>query len=204
MPLIRSSKPLAEAVPEPVVSIDRASLGRDLQSPEAEVRRAAVRRAARLGAAAELADGLDGESDHGIREMRLTALARIGGPAAAKPLVELLRSEDALLRNSVLEALQGMGEAIIPQIEGLLDDADSDVRIFAVNILQSLRSPRAPELALKVMARDPHANVCAAAVDVLAETGRPEMAEALRAVTQRFPGDPFLRFSVRAALRRMG
>lgn len=97
-----------------------------------------------------------------------------------------------------------MGDDIVPEIEMLLDDPDSDIRIFAVNIVHSLRSPRAPDIALKVIEADTHVNVCAAAVDVLAEIGRPDMADALRAVAIRFPDQPFLAFAVRAALKRIG
>ena len=97
-----------------------------------------------------------------------------------------------------------MPRTAAPLIEDLLVDPDSDVRIFAVNILQSLKSPTVPDLALKVISTDPHVNVCAAAVDVLAEVGRPEMAGALRNVAARFPDQPFLAFAVRTALKRMG
>jgi len=134
----------------------------------------------------------------------LTTLVRNGGVAAARSVLDLLRSDDAGLRNAAIETLQEMGEAVTPLIEELLADPDSDVRIFAMNILISLNSPRVPEIALKVIASDPHVNVCAAAVDVLAEAGRPEMAGALRDVANRFPDQPFLAFSVRAALKRIG
>ena len=62
-----------------------------------------------------------------------------------------------------------MGEAVVPEIELLLHDANPDLRIYAVNIIHSMRSPRAPDIALGVIATDPHVNVCAAAVDILAE-----------------------------------
>ena len=107
------------------------------------------------------------------------------------------------MRNAVVETLQSMGDVIIPEVEHLLESPDSDIRIFAMNIAVSLRSPRAPALALKVIQNDPHVNVCAAAVDVLAEVGRPEMAGALRDAVTRFPDHPFLAYAVRAALKRI-
>jgi HEAT repeat protein len=116
----------------------------------------------------------------------------------------MLSTEDALLRNAVIETLQSMGEAVVPEIELLLDDENPDLRIYAVNIIHTMRSQRAPDIALGVIATDPHVNVCAAAVDILAEVGRPEMADELRAVADRFPDQPFLAFAVRAAIKRIG
>jgi HEAT repeat protein len=116
----------------------------------------------------------------------------------------MLSTEDALLRSAVIETLQSMGEAVVPEIELLLDDENADLRIYAVNIIHSMRSSRAPDIAFSVIATDPHVNVCAAAVDVLAEVGRPEMADELRAVANRFPGQPFFAFAVRAAIKRIG
>jgi HEAT repeat protein len=203
MPLIRSSA----AIEDPdatVVTLDRTKLRADLESPDEEVRRTAVRLATRLGEAEILARRLEDESDAGLRETILTSLVRIGGVKAARPLMEALRSDDALLRNAVIETLQGMGELVASEIETLLDDENPDLRIYAMNILQSLRSPGVPEIALRVLAADPHVNVCAAAVDVLAEVGTPEMADDLRAVADRFPDQPFLAFAVRAAIKRIG
>jgi HEAT repeat protein len=189
---------------KPIAATGADALQEDMQSDDAAVRRAAVVRAGRCGATVLLASRLQVENDRGVRETILTNLVRNGGLAAARPLLNLLRSDDADLRNAVIETLQGMSDAITPLIEDLLTDPDADVRIFAVNILQSLKSPTVPDLAVKVISTDPHVNVCAAAVDVLAEVGRPEMAGALRDVAARFPDQPFLAFAVRTALKRIG
>lgn len=203
MPLVKSSDSLPE-LPAQTAAFDAARLSRDLESPDIDTRRLAVREAARMGYADLLADRLKVETNGGLRETILTSLVRIGGAGAARPLFELLRSEDPQLRNAVIETLQSMGDTIIPEIELLLEDPDSDVRIFAVNILQLLRCPQVPDIALKVIFEDPHVNVCAAAVDVLAEVGQPDMAASLRALLKRFPDQKFLAFAVRVALERIG
>jgi HEAT repeat protein len=202
MPLIRSSA--AAEDPATVVTIDRTKLCADLESADDDVRRAAVRLATRLGEAEVLARHLEDERDAGLREAILTSLVRIGGVKAARPLIQMLSTEDALLRSAVIETLQSMGEAVVPEIERLLDDENPDLRIYAVNIIHSMCSTRAPDIALGVIATDPHVNVCAAAVDILAEVGRPEMADELRAVANRFPDQQFLAFAVRAAIKRIG
>jgi HEAT repeat protein len=203
MPLIRSSAEIEDPYAT-VVPLDRTKLRADLQSPDDEVRRTAVRLATRLGEAEILAHRLEDESDAGLRETLLTSLVRIGGLKAARPLIGALRSEDALLRNAVIETLQSMGEVVASEIETLLDDENPDMRIYGMNILQSLRSSRVSDIALRVIATDPHVNVCAAAVDVLAEVGTPEMVDDLRAVANRFPDQPFLAFAVSAAIKRIG
>src|SRR5277367_132491 len=119
MPLIRSST----AVEDPaaaVVTIDRTKLRADLQSSDDDVRRAAVRLATRVGDAEILARHLEDESDAGLRETILTSLVRIGGVKAARPLIPMLRTDDAPLRNAVIETLQSMGEDIAQEIERLL------------------------------------------------------------------------------------
>jgi hypothetical protein len=203
MPLFRSSA----AVDDPdagIATIDRTKLLADLENSDKEVRRAAVRFATRSGETELLANRLADEIDVGLRETILTSLARIGGVEAARSLIKALRGEDALTRNAVIETLQSMGEVVASEIETLLDDANPDLRIYAMNIIQSLRSSRVSDIALRVIASDPHVNVCAAAVDVLAEVGTPEMADELRAVANRFPDQPFFAFAVRAAIKRIG
>lgn len=204
MPLIRSSSSAFEPEPLGEAAPDGTHLRRDISSHDVEARRAAIRLASRLGEADVLAARLGEESDAALRETILTNLVRIGGAKAARALIGSLRGDDVQIRNAVIETLQTLGECATPEIERLLDDADPDLRIHAVNVLVSLRSPRVPDIALGVIATDPNVNVCAAAIDVLAEVGRPEMIEDLRAVAARFPDQPFLAFAVGAAIRRLG
>lgn len=203
MPLIRAKTDCDDHHAE-VVTLDLSGLRADLESPDCDLRRSAVRLAARRGEAGLLADHLALETDPGICESILTSLVRIGGTAAIRPLVKLLGTDQTQLRGAVIETLQNMGDDAVPEIEKLLNDDNSDLRIYAVNTLLSLRSPRVPDIALKVIETDTHVNVCAAAVDVLMETGRPEMVDALNAVATRFPDHPFLAFAVRAAIKRIG
>lgn len=119
-------------------------------------------------------------------------------------LLPCLRSEDAALRNGVIEALQRMPDALVPHIRPLLEDEDSDVRIFAVNVLGALAHPQAPRWLEAVLRCDPHVNVCAAAVEGLAELGDAASVPALGALPARFPAEPFIAFAVQAALARIG
>jgi hypothetical protein len=64
--------------------------------------------------------------------------------------------------------------------------------------------PQAPRWLEAVLRSDPHVNVCAAAVEGLAEMGGPASRPALAALPERFPGEPFIAFAVQAALSRIG
>lgn len=205
MPLVRSSTPGMEEGPAVGAPVDRVRLDEGLCCQDIGIRLAAVRDADRQGEAELLAGHLETEESPAVREAILTNLVRIGGAAAARPLVEVLRgSEDTHLRNAVIETLQSMGESVVAELELLLDDPVADLRIYALNIAQSLRSARVPDLALRVLAEDPHVNVCAAAIDVISQVGGPEMIPSLQAAANRFPDDPFLAYAVRATIKRIG
>lgn len=198
MALVRTHLPAAAPADAP--EDPRAALS---DARAARRRDAARRLAADPGAVELLAARLDREDDLSVREAILVALGRIGTAAAVDRLFALLGSEDVWLRNAAIETLQGMDAAVIDALDRALADPDSDRRIFAVNVLVSLRHPAAATHARQVLARDPHVNVCAAALDVLAEIGTPDMVPDIEAAAARFPDEPFLRFAARAACRRI-
>jgi len=203
MPLVQS-KLVADDPAAPVggrPDLDPAAMSTG-GAPEARV--ASIREMARRGDVDALAQHLASERDPAAREALLTGLARLGGAEAARPLISALRGDDAALRNGAIEALQSMGESILGEIETLLRDRDVDVRIYAVNVLQGLRSPHMSEIARRRLAVDADVNVCAALVELLAQVGGPDTADDLQSVIDRFPEAPFLAFAARAALQRIG
>jgi len=96
-----------------------------------------------------------------------------------------------------------MPNELAPHVEGMLVDPDSDVRIGVVAILAALRHPKVPIWLQEVIERDPHVNVCAAAIDALAEVGEPQSLPALAALAERFRDIAFVQFAVEAASRRI-
>jgi HEAT repeat protein len=131
------------------------------------------------------------------------SLQCIGGHRVLEGLLPFLRSENAALRNGVIEILQGMPEEIGEYIKDLLHDHDSDVRIFAIDILQTLAHPDSPNWLIDVILHDKHINVVATAIDRLTEIGTPEMLPAISAVKARFPGEPYIEFVVNLAVKRL-
>ncbi len=146
---------------------------------------------------------LNVELDPSVREVVLTSLTRIGDEIAVAGLAHCLRSEDVALRNETIDAMKQLNQDAAPVIRRLLVDADPDVRIFAVNILESLRHPDVERWLIDVIAQDTHINVCATAVDLLGEVGTEQSLAALHELSERFANEPYIQFAIRIALRRI-
>jgi HEAT repeat protein len=183
---------------------DCGSLAHQLSDPDPSARRWAARDLAECpDASTTLIKQLRREMDASVREIILTSLTRRGDEDAVAGLVECLRSEDASLRNEAIEAMKLLPAEVAPIMGGLLSDGDPDVRIFAVNVLESLRHENVEKWLKEVIEHDPHVNVCATAVDLLGEVGTPYSREALENLKARFPDQPYIRFAADIALKRI-
>jgi HEAT repeat protein len=176
----------------------------DLHADDATRRRQAARALAAMPEAVPLLCAhLANEPNHSVRSIIFAGLIGQASPAAVEGLLPLLRSDDANRRNTVIEALQEMPEAVDPYVERLLADDDSDVRMFIVNVLGALHHPEVPRWLRQVVANEPHVNVCAAALDALSEVGEPDVIPVLRTLKRRFADVAFIDFAVDAAIRRI-
>jgi HEAT repeat protein len=204
MALMKRSPQLPTERSERQAARDCASLTQQLQAASAEARRWAARDLADCpDSAAALVQRLGSESDQAVREVIFTTLTRLGDPVAVAGLVECMRSEDAALRNEAIEAMKQLPEAVAPIMQALLTDTDSDLRILSVNILESLRHPDVEKWLIEVIARDPHVNVCATAVDLLGEVGSSDALEPLRRLKARFADEPYMQFAADLAIKRI-
>lgn len=145
---------------------------------------------------------LETETDSAVRANLFTTLIKTQSVEVAENLIAYLRSEDVSLRNEVVTALQQMPQAIAPHMPGLLRDPDMDVRIFALSIVRGMRSPDVEDWLLDVIAHESNMNVCATALDTLAEMGTPDMIPAIQSLNLRFNNE-FIRFAVDVAIRRI-
>ena len=126
-----------------------------------------------------LAAALGRETVPRVREAIMTALMRIGDDASVEALLPYLRSQDAGLRAAAIEALQALPEAIAPFMPPLFGDGDSDVRLLATELARNMPATDATRLLCELIEHEQHPNVCAAAIDVLAEVGTPDAIPAL-------------------------
>ncbi|HEX5391693.1 MAG TPA: HEAT repeat domain-containing protein [Rhodocyclaceae bacterium] len=203
--------PIVKHIEAQAVEQDERSRPRDLAGLVAELgdanptaRRWAARDLAQHADAAKtLAAQLEHESDPAVREAIFMSLTEIGDSVAVQGLMKFLRSEDAAIRNEAIDAMKNLPDVVAPFMTGLLTDADADVRILALNILESLRHPDVEKWLLDVIRNDPHVNVCATAVDLLGEVGSEAALMPLENLKQRFPNEPYIAFASDLALKRI-
>ena len=198
MPLVRR-----DIARPPAAGADEAAARAALRSADPDMRWNAARALADPGSVASLAAALSTEAVPRVREAIMTALMRIGNEESVKALLPYLREQDAARRGAAIEALQALPDATAPFLSALLHDADSDVRILAVELVRTMPAAEATRLLCGVLAHEPHPNVCASAVDALAEVGTRDALPALEACARRFADTPFLPFAISIAVARI-
>ncbi|HEY0328433.1 MAG TPA: HEAT repeat domain-containing protein [Rhodopseudomonas sp.] len=198
MPLIKRDDSKGAQPRQPAA--DLAALAAALSDPDPDRRWNAARGLGTAGAAPALAAALAAEQVPQVREAIMTALLRIGDADAVAALLPALRAQDAALRACAVEALQAMPQATLPFMTALLSDPDSDVRILATELARNMPAETATALLSDLLQREPHPNVCGAAIDVLAEVGTTAAIPALRACAARFAEVAFLRFAAAVAI----
>jgi HEAT repeat protein len=186
--------------PKPSVAAVLAGLG----SANPDDRWAAARAAAELpDSAAALAAALPRESDPRVREAMFTSLTRIGTRDSIAGMLPLLRGDDSALRTGALDALRASVIATHELLPDLLNDPDVDVRILSCELARSLPGEEANRILCALLAGETEVNVCAAAIEVLAEVGNQTALPTLAQCGQRFSQIPFLTFAIDLATDRI-
>lgn len=202
MPLVRKGPP---GVPAASQAAATPSTLPSLAAADPDERWAAARRLADdPGNAQALAGALTHEGDLRVREAILTALVRIGTAEAAALVLPCLRSDDAALRTGAIDALRAMPRHLSRHLPALLADRDPDVRLLSCELVRELPEAEANRLLAGLLDGEAEKNVCAAAVEVLVEIGRPEILPSLQRCARRFAGDDFLQFGIKVATERIG
>ncbi|MFC4068036.1 HEAT repeat domain-containing protein [Actinoplanes subglobosus] len=203
MGLVRKQAPQQpeEVLPEPP---DTATLIGQLDDPDPDCRREA---ALGLADADEAVPGLlarvGTEEDPRVLESILTTLAAHDTEEVAGGLAVHLASDEAELRTAVAAALATMPRSVPALLPDLLAAPDHDVRVMTAMVLADLPYAEAHAWLVRMICEDPHPNVVTGAIDALLPSATAEDADLLRDAVARFPDDPFLRFTVNAALPRL-
>ncbi len=200
MPLVKKSYGEPVASPSaPETDDGQHGAAAALRSASAQARWQAARRLAEFAdAVPELARQLSDEPDERVREAILTSLAQINTAESFDAILGYLRVDDAALRTAALDALKLMPDAVGLRLDALLQDPDTDVCVLACDLARVAAPALAQKSLAKVLATEPEINVCAAAIELLAEIGTPEILPDLERCVHRFAA-PFLSFSVRMA-----
>jgi HEAT repeat protein len=199
MPLVR--KPTDRPpTPQPEAS----ETLRLLTSANAEERWAAARAAAQVeGGVSAIAAALPAEHDPRVREAMLTSLAREGTSESTDALIGLLRSDSANSRTGALDALRIMAGDSPELLRRLLQDPEADIRILSCELARALPNAEATRLLCALLDGEQEVNVCAAAVDVLAEVGSSDALATLQECARRFEDSPFIAFAIKIVTDRI-
>ena len=198
MPLVRKSAHPEAPNPDP------ASALAALQNGTADQRWAAARAVSGMpGGLAALAKALAVEQDRHVREVILTSLAGSHCDEGIESILVFIRSDDAHLRTGAVDALRTTKAAIGPYLARLLSDPDADVRIVGCELSRNLPDHEAARLLCERLDVETEPNVCASAVEVLAEVGGTAALATLQRCAERFRGNPFLAFSIDATAARI-
>ncbi|MCP3429441.1 HEAT repeat domain-containing protein [Opacimonas viscosa] len=150
-----------------------------------------------------LLETLETETVVPVLDAIFTSLQKHPTHECVNGLIRFLSSEDASVRNNAIEVLQSMPNALETHILSLLNHPDSDVRIFAIDILQQLVHQNAPEWLKSVLLDETHVNVVATAVDRIVEIGDSSILPTLERVAQRFAQHDYIQFAVNTAIERI-
>jgi HEAT repeat protein len=201
MPLVR--KPAGASSPG-LPARDSAAVLRLLATGADDERFAAARSAPEVpGGVAALGEALGREQNPRVREAIFTALARTATAQSVEMVLPFLRSDDALVRTGASDALMAMQKVAQPAIAALLRDPDLDVRILACGLVRNMPVETVLPLLCDLLDSEPEPNVCAAAVDSLAEIGGAEALPVLARCKERFAATPFLEFAIKIAMDRV-
>ena len=104
-----------------------------------------------------------------VKEAIFLALAAIDHPSVVAQAVDLLAADDAFLRNSAIQLLQGKGEAAIDELLKKLEDPDPDVRKFALDAAAGINHPAVAQI-YEIAIADPEINILIAALEHIGRT----------------------------------
>ena len=116
-------------------------------------------------------------------------------------VMELLKNENAYIRNLGISILRDFGDAIKYYIVKFLIGDDRDLRIFAINVLGDVNFSESRDMMIELLETEDDINVAMTAVDYLGEIGEEEDIPLLETLKDRFSGDFYVEFAVDRAVK---
>ena len=121
--------------------------------------------------------------------------------APIEAIMELLKLQNAYIRNLAISVLQDYGDAIKYYIVKFLIGDDRDLRIFAINVLGDVNFAESRDMLIELLETEEDINVAMTAVDYMAEIGEEEDIPLLEKIKERFKDDVYVAFGVDSAIR---
>lgn len=120
--------------------------------------------------------------------------------APIEGIMDLLKMENAYIRNLGISILQVYGPAIKYYIVKFLIGDDRDLRIFAINVLGDVNFAESRDMLIELLQTEEDINVAMTAVDYMGEIGEEEDIELLESLKTRFEGEAYVQFAVDTAV----
>ncbi len=120
--------------------------------------------------------------------------------APIEKIMELLKHEDAYIRNLGISMLRAFGDSIKYYIVKFLIGDDRDLRIFAINVLGDVNFSESREMLVELLESEEDINVAMTAVDYMGEIGEEEDIPLLESLKERFKDEVYVAFAVDGAV----
>ena len=117
-------------------------------------------------------------------------------------MFEMLKSDNAYLRNSVITFLQDYGEEAKGFISKLMENEDKDIRIFAINILGDVKYEDSVDMLRHFIVSENDINALMTAIDYFGEIAKESDIPLLEAIKKE-KDDPYVSFGIDLAIDRI-
>lgn len=121
--------------------------------------------------------------------------------APIEAIMELLKLDNAYIRNLGISILRDFGNAIKYYIVKFLIGDDRDLRIFAINVLGDVDFAESRDMLVELLETEQDINVAMTAVDYMGEIGEEVDIPLLESLKDRFSGDFYAEFAVDGAIK---
>lgn len=121
--------------------------------------------------------------------------------APIEEVMDLLKLDNAYIRNLGISILRDFGNAIKYYIVKFLIGDDRDLRIFAINVLGDVNFAESRDMLVELLESEEDINVAMTAVDYMGEIGEEEDVPLLESLKERFTGDFYVQFAVDGAIK---
>lgn len=120
--------------------------------------------------------------------------------APIEKIMDLLKLENAYIRNLGISMLRDFGDSIKYYIVKFLIGDDRDLRIFAINVLGDVNFSESREMLVELLEGEEDINVAMTAVDYMSEIGEEKDIPLLESLKERFENEVYVEFAVNGAI----
>ncbi|MBL1244240.1 MAG: HEAT repeat domain-containing protein [Sulfurimonas sp.] len=120
--------------------------------------------------------------------------------APIEMIMDLLKLENAYVRNLGISMLRDFGDSIKYYIVKFLIGDDRDLRIFAINVLGDVNFSESRDMLIELLETEEDINVAMTAVDYMSEIGELKDIPLLESLKERFSGEVYVEFAVDGAI----